>query len=175
MIEWIKKRENLISSFIYRLLWNFKRIIFFLSNIWDFRFDFPIPPKRLKYRMLFPSFWSTLFHVYMVRKTAAKKYDHNVKNMWSNKHFKQEKFEKWLYKVFNTQYGSVIDQSAFEIICHKDTKRIFEAGCGNGAAAACLLLRLLDNRFPSGIIESSSNSIEFTGVDLKVGHRFESK
>jgi len=166
MIDWIKKRDNFISNFIYRLLWNLKRIIFFLINIWDFKFDFPIPPKRLKHRMIFPSFWATMLHVYMVRKTAAKQYNNDVKDMWVRKHFKQERYEKWLLKVFNTQYGAVIDKRAFDIIGSDDTKTIFEAGCGNGGAAACLLLRVLDKRFPSGNIDSSSNSLEYTGVDL---------
>ena len=166
MVEWIKKRDNLISNLLYGFLWNLKRIAFFFVNIWDFKFDFPLPPKKLKHRLLLPSFWSTMFNIYMVRKRAAKEYNHDVKDMWASKQFKLDGYEKWLAKIFNSQYGSVIDNHAFEVISSKDTKTIFEAGCGSGGAAACLLLRVLDQRFPSGDIQAEANSIEYTGIDL---------
>ena len=165
-INYIKKRNNLLSRAVYRFLFNAKRVVFFLTNIWDFRFDFPLPPKRLKYRMLYPSFWTTMIHVYMVRKIAAKEYNNDVKEMWASKQFKQDKFEKWLHKVFNTQYGSVIDDRAFDLMSSRDTKAIFEAGCGTGGAAACLMMRLLDKRFPAGEMDDSLNSIEYAGVDI---------
>jgi len=84
---------------INKLKWHFTRILFFIINIWDFKFDFPIPPKH-PLRMFQPSFWSTMFHIYRVRKLDSKSFNHDVKTLWSKKKLFQTSLESWLLKTF---------------------------------------------------------------------------
>jgi SAM-dependent methyltransferase len=149
-----------------KINWHFSRLLFFITNIWDFKFDFPIPPKKFRYRIFIPSFWSTMLHIYFMRKTDANKYDNVAKKLWSEKTFHQESFEKWLCKVFYSQYGTVIDNDIFDMMCVKETTKIFEAGCGSGGAAACLLLRIFSNRYPNGELNDEYKKLYYMGIDL---------
>ena len=146
------------------MLNNLKKILFFLINIFDFKFDFPIPPKNIK-RLFQISFWKTMFHIYYIRKSDEKKYK-NVKNLWSEKKLEQHSYERWLLKTFRTQYGTVLNDRALKIISDNNFENIFEAGCGAGSAALVHMLRVFDIRYPNSVIKSNFKKINYVGLDL---------
>ena len=151
----MKKKYEKLPAFIRNILVQLNAILFFLRHFIDFKFDFPFPPRPFTYRLLLPSFWKTFFHVYMVRKKDEIKFNNNVKTLWSEKSMKGVSYEKWLLKIFNTQHGTVVSKKAFSLFSNKSTINVLEAGCGSGGAAACLLMHVLDKRYPGGVLNDN--------------------
>ena len=139
-----------------------KNVIYFLINIWDLKFDFPFPPKKL-YRILNPYYWNTFFHLYRLRKIKQKKYNY----LWSDAVFKKSSFENWIQKIILVQNGTIPNSYFIEEILQDDKiKNILDFGCGSGGSSAAILFKILEARYPKCNLNDSFNSINFVGVDI---------
>lgn len=148
------------------MLFNLKKLFFFIINIFDFKFDFPIPPKKI-IRMFQFSFWKTMLHIYYIRKSNEKKFK-NIKHLWKDKNLDTTSYEKWLLKTFRAQYGTVLNDRALNILNKGKFENIFEAGCGAGASGLVHMLRIFDLRYPNGKLNDEYKNIIYTGVDLNL-------
>ena len=111
-----------------------KLIFFFLKNFFDFKFDFPLPPKFIL-RIFDYTFWGTFFIQYYQRK--------NEKGLKKTKSAKANYYD-WLYKTFNVQYNTIVNEKYFKIIS-TDSNKVLEGGIGSGSACACFLSFFLEN------------------------------
>jgi ubiquinone/menaquinone biosynthesis C-methylase UbiE len=108
-----------------------------------------------------------MLHIYYVRKLDEKNFK-KIKSLWKEKKLEQPSYEKWLLKTFRTQYGTVLNDRALNILHQEKFENIFEAGCGAGASALVHLLRIFDLRYPNGKLNQQYKSITYTGVDLNI-------
>ena len=74
---------------------SFKLIFFFFINFFDFKLDFPFPPKHI-FRVFDYTYWATFFIHYYQRKNESRKITGRIK----------ENYNDWLYKTYNVQYIS---------------------------------------------------------------------
>ena len=136
-------------------------VLYFIVNFFDFKFDFPFPPKFI-HSILQLSYWRTFIMTYYIRKKDSKNFDNNVHTLWKNKKLPYVSYEKWLQKIFMTQHGSIVSDKAFDIMINNG-KLFLDAGCGAGASGACFLMRYIDKKI---INETSNAKIEYHGIDL---------
>ena len=140
-----------------------KQILFFFINVFDFKFDFPLPPRNIK-RLFHISFWATFLHLYHVRKVREKKINNNY---WKEYSVKKTSYQEWLRKIFLVQYGTVRNKKTYNtMLCDYNSERILDVGCGSGASSACFLLELAEFRYSEGISNTDFNKFEFYGIDL---------
>ena len=139
----------------------FRGILYFIINFFDFKFDFPFPPKFI-HRVLKLSYWRTFIMTYYIRKKDSKMFDDNVHTLWKQKKLPYNSYEKWLQKIFMTQHGSIVSDKAFKIMMN-DGVKFLDAGCGAGASGACFLMRYIDQKITN---EEVSHPIEYHGIDL---------
>ena len=125
---------------------SFKLIFFFFINFFDFKLDFPFPPKHI-FRVFDYTYWATFFIHYYQRKNESRKITRKIK----------ENYNDWLYKTYNVQYNTIVNEEFFEKISYK-SKRIFEGGIGSGSACACYLSFLREKKI--------KNKLEYFGIDI---------
>lgn len=125
---------------------SFKLIFFFIKNSFDFKFDFPFPPKFIM-RIFDYTYWVSFFIHYYQRKNEKKAAQKKIKNNYND----------WLYKTYNVQYNTVVNEKFFERISYK-SKKIFEGGIGSGSACACFISYLRD--------KNNKNNLKYYGIDI---------
>jgi len=149
-----------------------KNIIYFFINIFDFKFDFPLPPRQIT-RLFQISFWITFFHLYHIRKEREKliKNDH-----WKDYKVKKTSLQDWLSKIFLVQYGTVRNKKVYNIISKDNgVKNILDVGCGSGASSVCFLMEFFDYRFPKGNLNTNYEKLNFYGIDISSSRIEEAK
>lgn len=133
-----------------------KLIIFFLRNIFDLKFDFPFPPKFF-FRVLDYTYWKTLFIQYYQRKNEK---------IILRKNKPRTNYNDWLYKTFNVQYNTIVNENFFDEISKK-SKKIFEGGVGSGSACACFISFYLE--------KYKNKKIKYYGIDINTQRIFLAK
>tara|TARA_E500000178_G_C16854159_1_gene676546 strand:+ start:140 stop:1009 length:870 start_codon:yes stop_codon:yes gene_type:complete len=138
-----------------------KNFLYFIINIFDFKFDFPIPPKPF-YRVFKPIFWTTFLKVYKKRKQYRKKYEEYEKQ-WVEEIFLEDDYMQWLLKTFNKQYFTTTNDKIYKKIFAARPTKILEVGCGGGNTGAAFLINYLNYLNNS---KNLNEIIEYTGIDL---------
>jgi ubiquinone/menaquinone biosynthesis C-methylase UbiE len=142
-----------------------KKYIFFFIHIWDFKFDFPIPPKPF-YRIFKPKFWNQMVNLYYRRKIFEKKYADGIKRYWEEEDFTQDNYLIWLYKSFNKQYNTVLNPIIFNKIKANNPSKLFELGSGSGNTSAIILSDIISDKMLDKFDKRIDYNLEYVGVDL---------
>lgn len=152
-----------------RILSFFKCVLYFLANIWDFKFDFPVPPKYPS-RMLKFTFWESMLQIYWKRKKHQKREsvvtkhinDSDIKSFWKEAKFEPPGYAAWLRTAMSKTYGVVVWDKIFRRLA-SEGESFFEAGCGSGLSSMCLLSFIMEEQLKNDL--EARNKI-YHGIDL---------